>query len=132
VTSSAQKTYHLLLRGQATAKANGRDIIAPCDLPITKGLQESMHDFRELDAEMELQSILAYITAQPPLDLLYSVETEAELPGIVGGLSVALRPHLQARRGARPTPDLQHMTLQMLSLITALLTVRTDVQSRAV
>ena len=36
------------------------------------------------------------------------------------------------RRGARPTPDLQHMTLQMLSLIAAVLTVRAYVQSRAV
>jgi hypothetical protein len=27
---------------------------------------------------------------RPPLDLTYSVETEEELPGIVGGLSVAL------------------------------------------
>jgi hypothetical protein len=85
-----QKTYDLLLRGMATAKANGRDIIEPFDMPITKGLQESMHDFRDIDEEIELKSILEYITAQPPLDLTYSVETEAELPGIVGGLSVAL------------------------------------------
>ncbi|MGZ5175508.1 MAG: DUF1931 family protein [Burkholderiales bacterium] len=36
--------YDLLLRAQATAKANARDII-PQDLPITKGLQERMHEF---------------------------------------------------------------------------------------
>jgi hypothetical protein len=35
-----QKTHDLLIRGKATAKANGRDIIEPFDLPITKGLQE--------------------------------------------------------------------------------------------
>ena len=85
-----QKTYDLLLRSQATAKANGRDIIEPFDLPITKGLQESMHAFRDIDEEIELKPILEYITAQPPLDLTYSVETEAELPSIVGGLSMAL------------------------------------------
>ena len=85
-----QKTYDLLLRGQATAKANGRDIIEPFDLPITKGLQESIHDFRDIDEEIELQPILAYMTTQPQLDLTYSVETEAQLPGIVGGLSMAL------------------------------------------
>ena len=84
------KVYDLLLRGVATAKANGRDIIEPFDLPITKGLQESIHAFRDIDEEIELKSILEYITAQPPLDLVYSVETEAELPGIVGGLSVVL------------------------------------------
>jgi hypothetical protein len=33
--------YDLLLVGQATAKANARDIIEPWDLPVTKGLQES-------------------------------------------------------------------------------------------
>lgn len=41
-----QKTYDLLIVGQATAHANGRDIIEPFDLPITKGLQESIHVFR--------------------------------------------------------------------------------------
>ena len=34
------KIYDLLLRGKAAAKENGRDIIQPSDLPITKGLQE--------------------------------------------------------------------------------------------
>jgi hypothetical protein len=35
-----QKTYDLLIRGKAVAKANGRDIIQPFDLPITKGLPD--------------------------------------------------------------------------------------------
>jgi Domain of unknown function (DUF1931) len=85
-----QKVYDLLLRGEADAKANGRDIIQPFDLPITKGLQESIHVFRELDEKIELKPILDQITALPPLDLAVSVETEARLPTIVGGLSVAL------------------------------------------
>jgi hypothetical protein len=42
------KIYDLLLRGQATAKANGRDVIDPHDLPITKGLQECIHVFAKL------------------------------------------------------------------------------------
>jgi hypothetical protein len=85
-----RKIYDLLLRGQAAAKANGRDIIEPFDLPITKGLQESIYAFRKIDAEIELKSILEYVIAQPPLDLAYSLETEVRLPGIAGGLSVAL------------------------------------------
>jgi hypothetical protein len=85
-----QKTYDFLIRGKAAAKANGRDIIEPCDLPITKGLQERIHEFRALDQEIELQPILDYIAARPPLDLTCSVETEAQLPRIVGGISVAL------------------------------------------
>jgi len=84
------KVYDLLLRGEADARANGRDIIQPFDLPITKGLQESIHAFRELDEKIELKPILDQITALPPLDLAISVETEARLPTIVGGLSVAL------------------------------------------
>ena len=43
------KIYDLLLRAQAAAKANGCDVIEPHDLPITKGLQERIHEFRRID-----------------------------------------------------------------------------------
>jgi hypothetical protein len=79
-----------MLRAQASAKANGRIIIEPFDLPITKGLQESIHAFRNIDEQIELQSILDHLTARPPLDLAYSDETESRLPTVAGGLSVAL------------------------------------------
>jgi hypothetical protein len=85
-----RKIYDLLLRGQAAATANGRDIIQPHDLPITKGVQECVHEFKRLNAEIELQSVLEYLASRPPLDLAYSDETEAELPRIFGGLSVGL------------------------------------------
>jgi hypothetical protein len=85
-----QKIYDLLLRGEATARANGRDIIEPFDLPITKGLQESIHHFRTLDEEIELRPILDHLAARPPLDRAPSEETEAQFPDIAGGLSVAL------------------------------------------
>jgi hypothetical protein len=84
------KVFDLLLMAQATAKANGRDVIAPWDLPITKGLQEAMHRFRDLDEEIELRPILEQIAARPPLDLALSDDTAARLPLIVGGLSLAL------------------------------------------
>jgi len=42
-----RKICDLLLRAQAAAKANGRDVIEPFDLPITKGLQECLHEFPE-------------------------------------------------------------------------------------
>jgi Domain of unknown function (DUF1931) len=51
-----RKIYDLLLRGKAAATENGRDIIQPSDLPITKGLQESIHQFRKLDEEIELSA----------------------------------------------------------------------------
>jgi hypothetical protein len=85
-----QKTYDLLLRGQANAKANGRDVIQPFDLPITKGLQESGHAFRRLNEEIELQPILQGLAQLPQLDFAYGEETVARLPEIVGGLSYAL------------------------------------------
>jgi uncharacterized protein DUF1931 len=85
-----QKVYDLLLVGQAAAKANSRDVVQPSDLPITKGLQESIHDFRRIDEEVELQPILDQLAARPPLDLSLGEDTETRLPAIVGGLSVAL------------------------------------------
>ena len=85
-----QKIYHLLLRGQATAKANGRDVIEPHDLPITKGLQESIPAFGALDEDIELKAILDHITARPPLYLAIGAETASKLADIAGGLSVGL------------------------------------------
>src|ERR1700731_1240151 len=82
--------YDLLLRAQAIAKANGRVIIEPFDPPITKGLQESIHEFEKLDEEIELRPILDQLTARPPLGLAYGEDVEDRLPEVVGGLSVAL------------------------------------------
>lgn len=82
--------YDVLLIGQATAKANARDIIEPRDLPVTAGLQECMHQFRRIDEEIELQPILEYLGARPPLAAAFSEETQARLPELFGGISVAL------------------------------------------
>jgi hypothetical protein len=98
-----QKIYDLLLRGAAAAKANGRDIIQSYDLPITKGLQERVHEFARLNAEIDLEPILEYLVARPPLDLAYSDETEAEMPRIFGGLSVGLAKTFKVIR-----PDLRN------------------------
>ena len=103
-----RKIYDLLIRGEAAAKANGRDIIEPFDLPITKGLQESMHAFRRLDEELELKPILEHMTAQPPLDLAYGVETEARLPEIAGGLSLALAHTFKIIDPALRNPQSEH------------------------
>ncbi|GAB3004804.1 DUF1931 family protein [Amycolatopsis acidiphila] len=82
--------YDLFLMARNTAKTNGRDVIEPQDLPITKGLQESMHEFRRLDEDIELQPLLDAIAARPSLELAVSEEAEARLPAIAGGLSCAL------------------------------------------
>jgi hypothetical protein len=80
----------LLLRAQAAAKQNLRDVIEPQDLPITKGLQENIERFRQLDTEVELRPVLDSITVRPRLDMEYGDDTDSQLPDIAGGLSVAL------------------------------------------
>lgn len=85
-----EKIYDLLLRGEAAAKANDRDIVQPFDLPITKGLQDSINAFREADREIDLKSALEEMVTVPELDLALSEDAEATLPEIAGGLSLAL------------------------------------------
>ena len=82
--------YDLLLIGQATAKANARDIIEPWDLPVTRGLQESTHAFERLEEEIELRPVVESLAARPPLQAALSEDTQARLPLLFGGISVAL------------------------------------------
>jgi hypothetical protein len=104
-----QKAYDLLLPGEANAKANGRDVIQPSDLPITKGLQESIHAYRRIDDErLDLASILGQLTKLPQLDLAYSEETAAKLPEIVGGLSYALARCFKILNPNLKNPQTQH------------------------
>ena len=84
------KAYDLLLMAEATARSNGRDIIQPRDLPVTKGLQEAIHGFGKLDAETGLLPVLDYLAARPPLELALSEETESRLPMLAGGVAFAL------------------------------------------
>ncbi|HEY0453543.1 DUF1931 family protein [Actinophytocola sp.] len=84
------KLYDMFIMARVVAKTNGRDVIQPYDLPITKGLQESMREFGKLDEEIELQPILDDLAARPPLDLVLAEETEARLPSVAGALSIAL------------------------------------------
>jgi hypothetical protein len=85
-----QKLYDLLLVAQTNAGANRRDVIEPHDLPITKGLQQSIYEFDNVDEEFELQPILESLAGRRPADMAYDVETESRLPRVAGGLSVAV------------------------------------------
>jgi hypothetical protein len=82
--------YDLLVIGRDTAKANLRDVIKPWDLPLTRGLQDSIHEFERLEEEIELEPVLEAVAAHPPLDLSLDEDTQARLPVIFGGISVAL------------------------------------------
>lgn len=84
-----QKLNDLFVRGDAIAKANGRDVVEPFDLPITKGLQESIHEFERIDAETGVRPFLDAL-ADWPQGGMPSDATRARLADIEGGVSVAL------------------------------------------
>ncbi len=84
-----QKLYDLLEMGQITAKYNGRDVIWKYDLPITKGLQESINEFKKLEQEVPAKDVVESLAKYPPLMEL-EIELEKSLPEIVGGITLVL------------------------------------------
>jgi Domain of unknown function (DUF1931) len=60
--------YDLLVAGQETASADGRDVIEPRDLAITRGLRESVRRFERMDSEIQLEPILERLTTRPQLE----------------------------------------------------------------
>ena len=85
-----QQIDDIAIAGRNSAKWNGRDVIAPQDLPITKGLQERMREFHKLDEAEEIRELLRQNLRRPPADVTFAEETEQLLPELFGGLSVAL------------------------------------------
>jgi Domain of unknown function (DUF1931) len=78
-----------LLIAQHTAKSNDRITVEPRDLPITKGLQESIHAFEKLDLDIGLERILDKEVPEPQIDLPDSDELETRLAdhcGWIGAL----------------------------------------------
>ena len=86
-----KKLHDLLIIGERNAGYNGRDVIWLADVPITKGLRESIRQFQELEMEeqIELAPILERLATYPPLKFPLEVELENDLPNIVGGLLLA-------------------------------------------
>ncbi|MDC9823476.1 DUF1931 family protein [Devosia sp. ZB163] len=103
----ARKIADMLLRGNAIANANAREVIEPQDLPITKGLQERMHEFRALD-DANAEEILAQKVAIPPGDWVISDDTMAMLPEVAGGLSVALAKSFKVIDPDLKNPQTEH------------------------
>jgi hypothetical protein len=89
------KLYDLLLMGQVTAKYNARDIIWKYDLPITKGLEETIDEFKKLEQEIVLKDVLDGLATHPPLYEL-EIELEKSLVDIVGGLILVLAKTMKA------------------------------------
>lgn len=94
-----QKVADLFLVAQHIAKANDRVRVELRDLPITKGLQESIHAFEALDLDIGLECILERNVSELPSDLPYSDEVDARLPNC-GRSKPRSRSHLQDHRSA--------------------------------
>ncbi len=85
-----EKLRDLLLMAQRAARMNGRDVITEADVPLTRGLQENIHAFRQMDEELSVKDILAHQAKLPPLDLAIGADVEAMLPDLAGGMTVSL------------------------------------------
>jgi hypothetical protein len=84
------KVDDLAIAGRDTARWNGRDVIAPQDLPITRGLQERMREFGRLGEADDIREWLRGTLRRPPDDVTFGEETEGVLTEVFGGISVAL------------------------------------------
>jgi len=91
ITDIVEKKFHdLLLVAVEKAGYNGRDIIMEPDMPITKGFEESLREFKKLEEEVDLQDVLAYLEKIPPLKYPISAELEAKLPEYIGALMLII------------------------------------------
>jgi len=86
-----EKKFHdMLLVAVEKAGYNGRDVIMEPDMPVTKGFEESLRQFKELEEEVELQDVLQFLEQIPPLKYPISAELEAKLPEYIGALMLII------------------------------------------
>jgi hypothetical protein len=84
-----QKIYDLLLAGERNAKYNARDVIWLCDVPITKGMEETIDQFKKLEEAIEVKDVVEMLTKYPATMTLEDA-LEKRLPEITGGLILTL------------------------------------------
>lgn len=102
------KLYDLLVVAERNAKYNGRDLIFEPDLPITKGLQETLQEFRRMDTALELKPVLDALAALPPLDLEVAEDVRNLLPELAGALVVAYARVLKELDPSLKNPQTEH------------------------
>jgi hypothetical protein len=86
-----EKKFHdMLLVAVEKAGYNGRDVIMEPDMPVTRGFEESLRQFRELEEAIDLQDVLAYLEKIPPLKYPISADLEAKLPEYIGALMLII------------------------------------------
>ncbi|HEY2192968.1 MAG TPA: DUF1931 family protein [Actinomycetospora sp.] len=96
------------ITGRNAATWNGRDVIAPQDLPITRGVQERMREFDKLEEAGEIRALLAQTVRRPPADVTFSEETEDALVELFGGLATALARTFRAVDPEVVNPGTEH------------------------
>src|SRR6185436_10738284 len=79
----------IAIAGRNSARWNDRDVIAPMDLPITKGLQERMREFDKLDEAADIRAVKAEAKRLTLSDVTFNEKVEAILPELFGRLSIA-------------------------------------------
>jgi len=91
ITDIVEKKLHdLLLAAERNANINGRDVIWESDLPITKGLQESIIEFKKLDEELNVDDILQFLSSIPPLKYPLVADLENKILEITGALLLVI------------------------------------------
>jgi hypothetical protein len=91
VTDIVEKKLHdLLLAAERNANINGRDVIWESDLPITKGMQESIIEFKKLDEELNIDDVLQFLSAIPPLKYPLVADLENKVLELTGALLVVV------------------------------------------
>ena len=102
-----EKKFHdLLLVAVEKTSFNGRDIIMPADMPLTKGFEESIKEFKKLEEEVDLQDVLLYLEQIPPLKYPISKELEELLPEYIGALMLIVARVLK-QLGAHRKPSVE-------------------------
>jgi hypothetical protein len=114
-----EKVDDLAIAGRDSARWNGRDVIAPQDLPITRGLQEQMRAFSSLDESDELRRLLRDSLRRPPGDVTFGEETEDVLVEVFGGISLALARsfHVVDPQVRNPSTDHWDRTFDLFRLL---------------
>ena len=91
IVDIVEKKFHdMLLVAVEKAGYNGRDVIMEPDMPVTKGFEESLRQFKELEEEVDIQDVLKFLEQIPPLKYPISAELEAKLPEYIGALMLII------------------------------------------
>jgi hypothetical protein len=84
------KLVDLLIAAERNANMNGRDVIWESDLPITKGLQETMITLKDINNEIGIHDFLESVTSIPSLKYPLTLELEEKLHIVTGTLLVVM------------------------------------------